>query len=235
MLKRFPMLVVLLASSALMALNGQNLNGQNLPVCEGAGIYRSFNVVRQFKLATAYFVNPSLPDRVRILYAYNLDEALEDLGSEVVAEQIESEEMQLSLPVYTMEMLGSSEVVVPEQVEDEVMQLSLSVDRDVAWAPSSYMSHCYPVFDGVVMDPAVAVDVPVYYTPVSAPENLMEWFGNLPPEDTTKFHVLSGNDFDSDAYDRVITWDPDESVDIIRFIRGDDTGVVQGDADQSTR
>lgn len=185
MQKRFPMLAVLLAFSALMPISGQNLNGQeDLPACEGAGIYRSFNLVRQFKLATAYFVNPSLPDRVRISYAYNLEEAIGVLGSKAaVAKRIESEEMQLSLPV----------------------------NRDVAWAPSSYRSHCY-LSNG-------SVDVRVVefsYTPVSAPENLMRWLDNLPPEDTAKFHVLSDNDFGPGADDRVITWAPDESVVVIR-------------------
>lgn len=59
MIKRFPILAVLLAPSDLMALNGQTLNGQArndqaLPACEGIGIYRSFTLARQFKLAAAY-------------------------------------------------------------------------------------------------------------------------------------------------------------------------------------
>lgn len=207
--KRFPILVVLLASSALMALSGQSLSAQGA-ACEGAGIYRPFNFIRQFKLATAYFVNPSLPDRVRVFYAYNLKEAIDVLGREAVAKEIEDKAMQLSLPVNRLSLPVNREV------------------REVAWAPSSYMIHCdmpAPDFADADLELAGADLEPVWtfhtteglsYTPVSAPKNLTEWLGNLSPNDTPKFHILSDNDFSPGTDDRVITWDPGESVAVVR-------------------
>ena len=184
MLRCLPILVVLLASSALIILNGQDLGDQGPPVCEGIGIYRPFTLARKFKLATAYFVNPSLPDRVRILNAYSLKEAIQWQGDQkVVAQRIESEEMALALPV----------------------------NRDRAWTPPSWshMNHCPPLISEVFGE------APMAFTRVSAPaeveglHGLAVWLGDLSSEDV---YVLSEDDFDSGADNRVITWDPNESV-----------------------
>lgn len=194
MIKHFPILPVLLASSTLMALDGQALNGQvqndqALPACEGIGIYRSFTLARQFKLAAAYFVNPSLPERVRILNAYSLEKAIQLQGDkEAVAERIESAEMELALPV----------------------------NDEGVWVPAPlppYMSHCRPSTTDVFGDETVA------FTRVSAPakaDELTVWLGDLSLEDAKKFYVLSENDLDSGTDDRFITWDPDEFVTAVR-------------------
>lgn len=65
----------------------------------GSGIYRPFNLMRQIKLTTAYFVNPSLPSRVDVTYAYRLGDVMEVLLVKKVADALESGEMRLAMPV----------------------------------------------------------------------------------------------------------------------------------------
>lgn len=65
----------------------------------GSGIYRPFNLMRQVKLSTAYFVNPSLPSRVDITYARRLSDVMEDLPVKKVADAVERGEMRLAMPV----------------------------------------------------------------------------------------------------------------------------------------
>lgn len=194
MIKRFRILAVLLAASTLMAQNDQARaqndqarDDQVLPACEGIGIYRSFNLARQFKLAAAYFVNPSLPDRVRILNAYSLEEAIQLQG-------IESAELELALPV----------------------------NDDGAWVPvplSPYMSHCRL---SSAPDVSVFGDAPVAFTRVSVPVQVDEqgrvtvWSSDLSSEHIKTIYVLSEDDFGSGVDHRVITWDPDESVSVVR-------------------
>ena len=211
MTKCFPILAVLLAASTLMAQNDQTLarddqarddqarDDQALPACEGIGIYRSFTLARQFKLAAAYFVNPSLPDRARILNAYSLEEA--------VKRGIESEKLELALPV----------------------------NDDGAWmipAPlAPYISHCR---SSSAPDVSVSGDAPVAFTRGFASVKVDDQGGvtvswsndgqggvtvrpnDLSPEHIKTIYVLSEDELDLGADHRVITWDPDESVSVVR-------------------
>lgn len=65
----------------------------------GSGIYRPFNVMRQVKLSTAYFVDPLLPTEVDIAYAHRLSDVLENLTVPDVAGALRSGEMRLAVPV----------------------------------------------------------------------------------------------------------------------------------------
>ena len=40
--------------------------------CEARGVYRPYNVARQFRLVTSHFADPSLPQRTEVLQAYEL-------------------------------------------------------------------------------------------------------------------------------------------------------------------
>lgn len=124
----------------------------------------------------------------RILNAYSLAEAIQWQGDKkVVAQRIESEEMVLALPV----------------------------NHGRAWIPPSWshMKHCRPLAS------EVSGEAPMAFTRVSAPveveglHGLAAWLGDLSSEDV---YVLSEDDFDSGTDNRVITWDPDESVSVGR-------------------
>lgn len=65
----------------------------------GSGVYRPFNLMRQLKLATAYFVNPSLPDRVEIYFAYPLKDAVALVDRDKVAASLASGALRLSIPL----------------------------------------------------------------------------------------------------------------------------------------
>lgn len=54
----------------------------------GHGVFRPFNVYRQFKLGSAYFVDPSLPERAMVLDAYRLNDVAgeRDIPEEILAE-----------------------------------------------------------------------------------------------------------------------------------------------------
>lgn len=55
--------------------------------------------MRQLKLATAYFVNPSLPDRIEIYFAYPLKDAVALVGRDKVAASLASGALRLSIPL----------------------------------------------------------------------------------------------------------------------------------------
>ena len=44
----------------------------------GHGVYRPFNLFRQFKLGASYFVDPSLPDKAEVFDAYRLTDVIGD-------------------------------------------------------------------------------------------------------------------------------------------------------------
>ena len=97
---RIIMLTVLLAAAGSVGTLegrqpspvGEGWEARERDPCEG-GIYRPFTLIRQFKLATAYFVNPALPDTAKIRYAYSLD----DFGDEDLSELIQSGGAQLAV------------------------------------------------------------------------------------------------------------------------------------------
>lgn len=55
--------------------------------------------MRQIKLSTAYFVEPSLPTEVDIAYAHRLSDVMRGLPVKDVADALESGEMRLAVPV----------------------------------------------------------------------------------------------------------------------------------------
>jgi len=58
----------------------KSIDGGATMVCTDyqAGVYRPFTVVRKVKLATAYFVNPALPDKLEIVNAYSIGDIVRD-------------------------------------------------------------------------------------------------------------------------------------------------------------
>ena len=58
-----------------------DLKAQDFPV--GHGVYRPFNLYRQFKLGTAYFVDPSLPEKAEVFDAYRLTDVAGENASAI--------------------------------------------------------------------------------------------------------------------------------------------------------
>lgn len=85
-----------ISSAALLTVIGNPvfLKSQE-PRCDVRGVYRPFTLIRQFKLAAAYFVDPALPDEARILNAYSLPEAIDKKGKDWILEQVSRNAMEL--------------------------------------------------------------------------------------------------------------------------------------------
>ena len=66
---------------------------------KGNGMYRPFSLIRQVKLATAFFVDPDLINKAKISNAYTWDKAASLLGKEQLLEQVKSGKIRLSVPV----------------------------------------------------------------------------------------------------------------------------------------
>ena len=90
---------VIVAAAALAVGSLSMVAADDTSQFRGNGIYRPFNLMRQVKLTTAHFVNPSLPSRVDVTYAYRLGDVMEVLLVKKVADALESGEMRLAVPV----------------------------------------------------------------------------------------------------------------------------------------
>lgn len=91
----------IVAAAALAVGSLSAVAGDDAAQFRGSGIYRPFNLMRQIKLTTAYFVDPSLPDEVDIAYAHRLSDVMEGQGRPVkaVADALRSGKMRLAVPV----------------------------------------------------------------------------------------------------------------------------------------
>ena len=89
--------IVVVAALAVSSLS--SVAGDDTSEFRGSGIYRPFNLMRQVKLSTAYFVDPSLPERVDVAHAYRLRDVMRGLLVRDVAAALESGEMRLAVPV----------------------------------------------------------------------------------------------------------------------------------------
>ena len=101
--------IVLLVAFGHVILHGQEepLPGGSAPCLVEGGIYRPFNLIRQFKLATAYFVDPNLPDEARILYGYNLEVMKDNRFGDNVQLAVSVDNMEGALaPVHWVESGG---------------------------------------------------------------------------------------------------------------------------------
>ena len=108
-----PILLILLLG------NPVTLKAESTVQIEGNGIYRPFTLIRKVKLATAYLVDPSLPNQVEIINAYNptqvLFEAIEEqerTDPDWLLKQFESGELKLSLKLYAEGVPSLSNILV---------------------------------------------------------------------------------------------------------------------------
>ena len=85
-----------------MSSNGAPVQeAHDWPDCDAGGIYRPFSWVRQLKLATAFFVDPTLLETAQIGHAYSLEQAHKLLGDDDLIKLISSDETLLAAPVAT--------------------------------------------------------------------------------------------------------------------------------------
>ena len=168
---------------------------QHWAPCDVGGIYRPFSLVRRLKLATAYFVNPTLPQTARIVHAYSLEEAHQSPNSGDWLDKISQGEALLAAPVEN-DVAGA---LSPVQL----------LDGDYGAGGSTVLSPCRPLPSAESAD-----RVPrVVHVPVAVGQS-GSWIENLPEETRKRVHVLvfeSDPLFDTTA-NRFVTWDPTEGV-----------------------
>ena len=86
--------------AAALAVGGlYSVAGDDAPEFRGNGIYRPFNLMRQIKLSTAYFVSPLQRDLADVAHAYRLGDVMRGLLVKDVADALESGEMRLAVPI----------------------------------------------------------------------------------------------------------------------------------------
>ena len=169
----------------------ESQEGESLTACSvGGGIYRPFSLLRRAKLGTAYFVNPTLPDTAKILYAYNLDDLKSPLsGDAQFAVAVDNDVAGALAPVYWDTAAGG---IIP------IPCRSLPSDVPDGGAPKIAESW----FAAMPSRPYVSDD--------GAPRE--SWFAAMPSDMRKQIHVLSGEPLDADTHDRWVTWDPTEAV-----------------------
>ena len=167
---------------------------QGWPDCHVGGIYRPFSLVRQLKLATAFFVDPTLPETAEIGHAYSLEQAQQSLGDDLIG------------------MISRGEVLLAAPVENDVAGALSPVQWSVGDAGAqgtAALSPCRQLSHGESDD-----GVPQVGYVSGSPSTPEEWIENLSKEDLESFHVLFlGIDPLPDTDDsRFVTWDPKEGV-----------------------
>ncbi|MDE2905798.1 MAG: hypothetical protein OXQ28_06905 [Acidobacteriota bacterium] len=170
-------------------------DGWNSTPCNAGGIYRPFSLIRQLKLATAYVVNPALPESARLVHAYNLESAYQSPDREVWIERISEGEVQLAAPVEN-DVAGALSPV----------QLSVGVDGT---AGTTVLSPCRPLAAAESDDGTPRI-IHVAGTD-GQPDS---WIEGLPQATRKRVHLLSfgPNPISDTDSDRLVTWDPTEGV-----------------------
>lgn len=77
--------------------NPARLGSDEVPSCSGSGVYKPLTLYRKVQLATAYFVNPSLPDKAKIADVYRL--SVQDVPEDELRQQIITGKLKLMVPV----------------------------------------------------------------------------------------------------------------------------------------
>ena len=183
----------MMLGSPIVLSDSVALEDQKKQLFEGKGVYRSFNLIRRFKLATAYFVNPSLPDKVKILSAYRSLEVIKEIEAieagdpEWVRKHMASGEIQLSVRFPDEDALTLTGLQVPCQQRE----LAPNDPQD----SSTNTSRC---------------DESAFRNS----NELKSWFAGLSEDTRKNVYVLAQGDLFSGRGDPVVTWDPREIVSV---------------------
>lgn len=179
------------------------LGRQGWPDCDAGGIYRPFSLVRQLKLATAFFVDPTLPETAQIVHAYSLEQAYQALGEDLI------------------DMISSGKTLLAAPVENDVAgalsPVHWSVGDDSVHGTAA-LNPCRPLSLGESDDGLPRV----VYASGSASDP-KTWIDSLSKEDRNGFHLLFPDTPPLPNADdrRFVTWDPMEGVGVSRRPEGE--------------
>ena len=173
-----------------------DLKAQELQV--GHGVYRPFNLYRQFKLGTAYFVDPSLPERAMVFDAYKLTDV--------------ADENARAIPQEVLTDVDSGTLWVGVQVPDEhSFVLTIPCRPSVEGSNTSVDWQC--VYSGGSQN--------------IVPLSMSMWLQNLDPSAHEHLYVLSPREEHLWSFQQlpslpgsgtpVITWEPQEYVNLGLF------------------
>ena len=157
---------------------------------DGNGVFRPLNWLRQLKLGTAYFVNPSLPGKVKIIHAYDVHSLIEALEKKVEGENSQE---------------GN------EQAEFEDYWIGVQIPQEPAY---TFTIPCQKIGQSIQSDDTSKTNAPCVFPRAQLNSSALEqWLKSSDQSQLEGLYVLSPQQYlFSTEGQSVIAWDPHEPV-----------------------